>query len=181
MSNITLKKLSIANVAQLQKIGMATFSETFTEFNTPENLNKYLVESFSIEKLSSEINNTHSEFYLALDDVKDDTNAIGYLKVNFGESQTELKDSKSLEIERIYVLKEYQGKDVGQLLYQKALTIAKQSNVEYIWLGVWEKNVRAINFYKKNGFVTFDTHIFKLGDEQQTDFMMKLQLVPCNE
>jgi ribosomal protein S18 acetylase RimI-like enzyme len=181
MSNITLKKLSIANVAQLQKIGMATFSETFTEFNTTENLNKYLVESFSIEKLSSEINNTHSEFYLALDDVKDDTNAIGYLKVNFGESQTELKDSKSLEIERIYVLKEYQGKDVGQLLYQKALTIAKQSNVEYIWLGVWEKNVRAINFYKKNGFVTFDTHIFKLGDEQQTDFMMKLELVPCNE
>ena len=181
MSNITLKKLSIANVAQLQKIGMATFSETFTEFNTTENLNKYLVESFSIEKLSSEINNTHSEFYLALDDVKDDTNAIGYLKVNFGESQTELKDSKSLEIERIYVLKEYQGKNVGQLLYQKALTIAKQSNVEYIWLGVWEKNVRAINFYKKNGFVTFDTHIFKLGDEQQTDFMMKLELVPCNE
>ncbi len=181
MSNITLKKVSIANVAQLQKIGMTTFSETFTEFNTPENLNKYLVESFSIEKLTSEINNTSSKFYLALDDVKDDTNPIGYLKVNFGESQTELKDSKSLEIERIYVLKEYQGKDVGQLLYQKALTIAKQSNVEYIWLGVWEKNVRAINFYKKNGFITFDTHIFKLGDEQQTDFMMKLQLVPCNE
>jgi ribosomal protein S18 acetylase RimI-like enzyme len=181
MSNITLKKISITDVAQLQKIGMTTFSETFREFNTPENLNKYLAESFSIEKLSSEINNTSSEFYLALDDTKDDTNAIGYLKVNFGESQTELKDSKSFEIERIYVLKEYQGKDVGQLLYQKALAIAKQNNVEYLWLGVWENNVRAINFYKKNGFVTFDTHIFKLGDEQQTDFMMKLPLVPCNE
>ena len=181
MSNITLKKVSIDDVVPLQKIGITTFSETFREYNTPENLNKYLAESFSIEKLSSEINNTHSEFYLALDDAKDDTNAIGYLKVNFGESQTELKDSTALEIERIYVLKEYQGKDVGQLLYQKALAIAKQSNVEYIWLGVWEKNVRAINFYKKNGFVTFDTHIFKLGDEQQTDFMMKLQLVPCNE
>lgn len=181
MSNITLKKISIANVAQLQKIGMATFSETFREFNTPENLNKYLAESFSIEKLSSEINNTHSEFYLALDDAKDDTNAIGYLKVNFGESQTELKDSKSFEIERIYVLREYQGKNVGQLLYQKALAIAQQNNVDYIWLGVWENNKRAINFYKKNGFVTFDTHIFKLGDEQQTDFMMKLELVSCNE
>ena len=177
MSNITLKKVSIANVAQLQKIGIATFAETFREYNTPENLNKYLLESFSIEKLTSEINNTSSEFYLAIDG----TNPIGYLKVNFGESQTELKDSKALEIERIYVLKEYQGKEVGLSLYQKALTIAKQSNVEYIWLGVWEKNVRAINFYKKNSFVTFDTHIFKLGDEQQTDFMMKLQLVPCNE
>ena len=181
MSNITLKKVSIDDVVPLQKIGITTFSETFREYNTPENLNKYLAESFSIEKLSSEINNTHSEFYLALDDAKDDTNTIGYLKVNFGESQTELKDSKSFEIERIYVLREYQGKNVGQLLYQKALAIAQQNNVEYIWLGVWEKNVRAINFYKKNGFITFDTHIFKLGDEQQTDFMMKLELVSCKE
>lgn len=181
MSNITLKKVSIADIAQLQKIGITTFSETFREYNTPENLNKYLAESFSIEKLESEINNTSSEFYLALDDTKDHINAIGYLKVNFGESQTELKDITALEIERIYILKEYQGKNVGQILYQKALAIANQCKVEYIWLGVWEKNVRAINFYKKNGFVTFDTHIFKLGDEQQTDFMMKLQLVPCNE
>jgi len=181
MSNITLKKVSIDDVAPLQKIGITTFSETFREYNTPENLNKYLAESFSIEKLESEINNTHSEFYLALVDTKDDTNAIGYLKVNFGESQTEIKDSTALEIERIYVLKEYQGKDVGQLLYKKALAIARQNNVDYIWLGVWENNKRAINFYKKNGFITFDTHIFKLGDEQQTDFLMKLELVSCNE
>jgi ribosomal protein S18 acetylase RimI-like enzyme len=178
MLHISIKKTDIKGVEQLKKIGIATFSETFSEFNTIENLNKYLVESFSIEKLKSEINNMHSEFYLALDDTKDETDPIGYLKVNFGESQTELKDSKALEIERIYVLKEYQGKDVGQLLYQKALAIAKQNKVTYIWLGVWEKNLRAINFYKKNGFVTFDTHLFKLGDEQQTDFMMKRPLVP---
>ena len=98
MSNITLKKVSIADIAQLQKIGITTFSETFREYNTPENLNKYLAESFSIEKLESEINNTSSEFYLALDDTKDHINAIGYLKVNFGESQTELKDITALEI-----------------------------------------------------------------------------------
>ena len=176
MSNITLKKVSIADVAKLQKIGMTTFSETFREFNTPENLNKYLVESFSIEKLRSEINNTHSEFYLALDDAKDDTNAIGYLKVNFGESQTELKDSKSFEIERIYVLKEYQGKDVGKLLYQKALAIAQQNNVDYIWLGVWEHNKQALDFYKQQGFEAFDQHIFKLGNDEQTDLLMCLKL-----
>ena len=172
MLSITLKKVGIADVAQLQKIGGTTFSETFSEFNTPDNLNKYLEESFSMDKLSSEINNTDSEFYLALND----TYPIGYLKVNFGSSQTELKDNKALEIERIYVLKQYQGEDVGKLLYQKALAIAKQNNLEYIWLGVWEKNIRAINFYKKNGFVTFDTHIFKMGKEEQTDFMMKLGL-----
>jgi ribosomal protein S18 acetylase RimI-like enzyme len=175
--NITISKISCKEIEQLQKIGIATFTETFSEFNTEENLKKYLEASFSIEKLMSEINNTHSEFYLALDG----NDPIGYLKINFGESQTELKDNKALEIERIYVLKEYHGKNVGQQLYQKSLGIAKQRKVEYLWLGVWEKNERAIHFYKKNGFVIFDQHLFKLGDEEQTDFMMKLELVHLYE
>ncbi|MBP7822091.1 MAG: GNAT family N-acetyltransferase, partial [Saprospiraceae bacterium] len=101
---------------------------------------------------------------------------IGYLKLNFGSSQTELQDEKALEIERIYVSKEYHGKSVGQLLYDMAIQIAKQKNADYVWLGVWEENPRAINFYKKNGFVAFDKHIFKLGDDEQTDIMMKLKL-----
>ncbi len=101
---------------------------------------------------------------------------IGYLKINFGESQTELKDTKALEIERIYVSRELQGKKVGQILYDKAIQIANQKETEYVWLGVWEENPRAISFYKKNGFVEFDKHIFKLGDDEQTDIMMKLKL-----
>jgi ribosomal protein S18 acetylase RimI-like enzyme len=79
-------------------------------------------------------------------------------------------------IERIYVLKEFHGKNVGQILYEKAMQIARQSNANYVWLGVWEENARAINFYKKNGFVEFEKHIFKLGNDEQTDIMMKLQL-----
>jgi ribosomal protein S18 acetylase RimI-like enzyme len=53
---------------------------------------------------------------------------------------------------------------------------AKKTNADYIWLGVWEENTKAINFYTKNGFAGFDKHIFKLGDDEQTDIMMKLQL-----
>ncbi len=133
---------------------------------------KYLDEGFSFEKLTSELNNENSEFYFA----ELDNEIIGYLKVNFGQSQTELKDEKALEIERIYVLKEFHGKKVGQLLYEKAMQIARQMHVDYVWLGVWEENQRAISFYKKNGFVEFDKHIFKLGNDEQTDIMMKLQL-----
>ena len=98
------------------------------------------------------------------------------MKFNFGDSQTELKDNKSLEIERIYVSKEFHGKSVGQLLYDKAIEVAKQKNADYVWLGVWEENQRAISFYKKNGFVEFDKHIFKLGNDEQIDIMMKLNL-----
>jgi ribosomal protein S18 acetylase RimI-like enzyme len=73
-------------------------------------------------------------------------------------------------------LKEFHGRNVGQLLYEKAIKIAKARKVNYVWLGVWENNKRAINFYKKNNFIEFDKHIFKLGDELQTDIMMKLEI-----
>ena len=74
------------------------------------------------------------------------------------------------------MLKAHQGKKIGQLFYQKALEIATQHKLRYIWLGVWEENKNAINFYEKNGFVAFDKHIFKLGDDPQTDILMKLSL-----
>ena len=157
------------DIGQLQKVSKQTFWETFSASNSEENMTNYLEESFSVEKLTDELNNEHSDFYFALLDEK----VIGYLKLNFGQSQTELQDNKALEIERIYVLQEFHGKKVGQVLYEKALQIAGQLNADYVWLGVWEENLRAIGFYKKNGFVAFDKHIFKLGGDEQTDIMMK--------
>ena len=172
MNTIEIKKVTINNIDQLQEIGKNTFFETFSAANTKENMKRYLDEEFSIVKLTDELNDQFAEFYFATLDNK----VIGYLKLNFGQSQTELKDDKAIEIERIYVLKEFHGKKVGQLLYDKAIQISRQKNADYVWLGVWEKNPRAINFYKKNGFVEFDKHLFKLGDDEQTDIMMKLIL-----
>ena len=169
MENITVKKIMPVDIGQLQKVSKQTFWETFSASNSEENMTNYLEESFSVEKLTDELNNEHSDFYFALLDEK----VIGYLKLNFGQSQTELQDNKALEIERIYVLQEFHGKKVGQVLYEKALQIAGQVNADYVWLGVWEENLRAIGFYKKNGFVAFDKHIFKLGGDEQTDIMMK--------
>jgi ribosomal protein S18 acetylase RimI-like enzyme len=172
MFNFNIQQVNINDILKLQEIGITTFSETFLASNSAENMAEYLKSGFSIEKLTEELNNNHSQFFFA---VKDGS-VIGYLKLNFGASQTELKDSKALEIERIYVLNEFHGKKIGQLLYEKAIEIAHQMQVNYVWLGVWEENERALNFYKKNGFIAFDKHIFKLGDDEQTDIMMKLIL-----
>ena len=172
MQNISIIKAKLQDIEKLQKIGRQTFFETFSESNSEENMQKYLDEGFSIEKLTTELTDTNAEFYFAVLDEE----VIGYLKLNFGDSQTELKDNKALEIERIYVSKEFHGKSVGQLLYDKAIEVAKQKNADYVWLGVWEDNPRAISFYKKNGFVEFDKHIFKLGNDEQIDIMMKLNL-----
>ena len=135
-------------------------------------MEKYLEEGFSLSKLQGEIDDPNAEFYFAMQN----KNIIGYLKLNVGQSQTEIKNDNALEIERIYVLKEFHGQNIGQQLFEKALERALSQKVDFIWLGVWEENKRAIQFYTKNGFIAFDKHIFKLGDEEQTDIMMKLKL-----
>ena len=172
METIQIQKISSNNVVQLQEIGRQTFYETFAATNSEENMAAYLKEGFATEKLTTELENPYSEFYFA----SLNENVIGYLKVNFGQAQTELQDNQSLEIERIYVLREYHGQNIGQLLFEKAFAIAKNKRCEYLWLGVWEENHRALQFYTKNGFVAFDQHVFVFGNEEQTDIMMKLLL-----
>jgi len=172
MEGIQIRKINDDDVFQLQTIGKQTFFETFLVSNTKENMMNYLEKGFSIAKLEEELKSDKSEFYFA----ESQEGVIGYLKINTGESQTELKDQKGLEIERIYVLTNYQGKKVGQLLFEKAIVLAKEKNVDYIWLGVWEYNLKAIQFYKKNGFVEFNKHVFVLGNDEQTDIMMKLNI-----
>lgn len=172
MEELEIRKIHPGEIIELQEISKQTFSETFSYENTEENMLKYLDESFSLEKLNSEFNNENTEFYFATLFGK----VIGYMKLNFGLSQTEIKEDKTLEIERIYTLKEFHGKQVGQMLLDTAMQVANRLGAEFIWLGVWEKNHRAISFYRKNGFVEFDKHIFKLGDDEQIDIMMKKYL-----
>jgi ribosomal protein S18 acetylase RimI-like enzyme len=170
MSLFVIEKVNGSEVEHLQYISRQTFAETFSGSNSKENMDKYLKENLSIEKLSEELNNENSHFFF----IKDGERNIGYLKLNMGPSQTELKDERALEIERIYVIQEYQGKKVGQQLYDKAIQVAKEKKAQYVWLGVWEENHKAIEFYNKNGFEVFDQHVFILGDEKQTDLMMRL-------
>lgn len=170
MKAITLLEIGVENVESLQKIGEQTFYEAFSENNSVENMSAYLKNAFSTETLLEEISNDESQFYFA----KLDDEIIGYLKINFGNAQTELKLEGSIEIQRIYVLQKYIGQKVGQVMLESVIDIAKRNHINFIWLGVWEKNMRALNFYKKNGFIEFDRHSFMLGDDMQTDIMMKL-------
>ena len=172
MTSIIINKALSEDLEIIQNLGIQTFSETFAEDNSEEAMKKYLEESFNTEKVRSELSNPDSHFYIAWEE----DNPVGYLKVNSGNAQTELQDETSLEIERIYVKKSHHGKKVGQLLYDQAVETAEHLKKSYVWLGVWEENLRALNFYRKNGFVEFDKHIFRLGEEEQTDLMMKKML-----
>lgn len=172
LETIKIQKATPADLKMLERIGRETFYEAFASDNTEEDMQDYLNKNFSTAQLTTELNNPHSAFYFALHE----NAAIGYLKINTGNAQTELKNNHALEIERIYISKKFQGKNAGKLLFEQALEIAKQRKAPFLWLGVWEKNEKAIRFYERNGMSKFDTHIFKLGKDEQTDILMKLDL-----
>ena len=169
MNQIIINRAGIDDAIVLQDLAELTFRETYANLNTPENLRQYIEDNFTADKLKKELNNPESYFFIAFEG----SVAIGYIKLNTGGSQTEKQAQNYIELERIYVPHSHQGKKIGQLLYKKAMEVAQLQDKEFIWLGVWEKNLKAIGFYEKNGFVPFDKHIFKLGNDEQTDIMMR--------
>ncbi|MET4142076.1 GNAT family N-acetyltransferase [Pedobacter sp. UYP1] len=175
MNQIKITQASPEDFKIIQVIGRQTFLDSFAYSTTEADMTSYLEESFTEKKIRAELANPDSMFFVAWDD----ENTVGYLKVNTGKTQKELQDDTALEIERIYVKSSHHGKMVGQLLYDKALEIAILQDKAYLWLGVWEENPRAIRFYEKNGFVAFDKRIFKMGNDEQTDIMMKKILTPA--
>ena len=167
-----IRKINIDDLEALRNLSIQTFKETFEEVNTEEDMQKYLLENLSIEKLKSELENPNSEFYFA----ENNDEILGYLKLNFKDAQTEKLEENHFEIERIYVLKAFLGQKIGQILFDKAIEIGREKNLEYVWLGVWEENHRAIRFYEKNGFEIFGKHDFVLGEDVQTDLLMKMKI-----
>nr|WP_179958796.1 GNAT family N-acetyltransferase [Rothia dentocariosa] len=153
----------------MRGIARDTFIETFSEANKAEDMDRYLSERFSEDQLAQELSNPESFFYVA----EVNGHVVGYLKLNTAHAQTEPQAADALEIERIYVLGSYHGGGVGQALYHHAMSVAQDRKASYVWLGVWEHNHRALRFYEKNGFIAFGTHIFQLGNDQQTDILMK--------
>ena len=172
MNTIEIRKASVADLETIQKISIQTFIETFAAVNTPENIANYIKDSLNTAQLTTEFNNANSQFYIAYLDIE----VVGYLKINFGDAQTETINGNTLEVQRIYVLQNFHGKKIGQLLLDEVKKIAKSTAVDFIWLGVWEENHRAIRFYTKNEFVVFDKHVFTMGNDEQTDLLMQLRI-----
>lgn len=167
-----LEQVSVSDVDRLQHLAARTFRESFAQYNLTEDVETYIKTSLTRDRLLTELNNTASTFYWFL--VKDQP--VAYLKLNEEAAQTESGHPDTLEIERIYVLANFQNKKLGQLLFDKAISIAQQKQYHYLWLGVWEDNHRAISFYQNNGLTAFGKHHFVLGSSSQTDILMKLSL-----
>jgi ribosomal protein S18 acetylase RimI-like enzyme len=170
---IEIIKVQPSGLTTLLAISKQTFYDAFLHLNNPADIEAYVTSAFNADKLLAELTNTFSAFYFAMLNRQ----AVGYIKLNYSSAQTEFQHENSVEIERIYVLADQQGKKIGNRLLDFAIDIAIKNKLQYIWLGVWDKNFNAIRFYERNGFKMFDSHPFTLGNDLQTDLLMKRELV----
>jgi len=173
LQTIQIVPVPISDADALLELSLSTFLDFFgPPVNEQKNIDAYTSIAFTPEKVLSELNNPDSQFYFA----KDGGKIAGYIKLNFNAAQNEFKDPQAVEVERIYVARAHHKKQIGSQLLNFAIDIALSKNLHYIWLGVWEHNHRAIAFYERNGFQIFSRHDFVLGDDVQTDLLMKKEL-----
>lgn len=168
----SLRKCTISDLETLVKISKETFIDAFEKDNDPVDFQEYLQQAFAAEKMASELDNPHSHFYF----VFDDATLVGYFKLNTETAQTDVHEPSALEIERIYVIKEQQGKKIGAWMLHEIISLAKTEKKTFVWLGVWEHNLNAIRFYQRHGFQKFDEHPYYIGKDKQTDWLLRKRL-----
>jgi ribosomal protein S18 acetylase RimI-like enzyme len=172
INNLYIKRASVNEVELLRELSITTFTNTYAAYNTPENMQMYIEKYFNTETLLSELNSQENFFFFAmLDDVP-----AGYIKLRTVHEQPALGDKKSIELERIYVVTQFQRTGLGYKLLQHGIEFAHSEGFDVLWLGVWNRNEKAIKFYEKCGFEIFSEHKFILGTEEQIDYLMKKDL-----
>ena len=169
---ITIRIAGAKDAEMIADISRETFYETFASQNTPENMEKFMNTQFAREILIAELSEPENIFLLAYQG----EHIAGYAKLQDSENPPHLENAAAIEIVRIYSVSSMIGKGIGKRLMQTCIDIAREKNKMIIWLGVWEKNLRAIEFYKKGGFEKFGEHDFVIGDDVQSDWLMKKHL-----
>lgn len=169
---ITVRQGTLQDAEKIAQFSRDTFYAAFAAANSPENMDKFMTMQFSAKMLESQVGEPGNYFFLA-----EEGNALrGYVRLVESRMPEQLSTRKGIEIARIYAAPDYVGKGVGKLLMKASVDFARNLGKELLWLGVWEHNQRAIDFYRKWGFDQIGTHLFMLGDEAQTDWLMKKEI-----
>lgn len=166
---LRLQKCKPADLNLLAQISRKTFVDAFEKANDPINFKNYTNQAFSHETLLRELNNTDTSFYFVFKDI----HLSGYFKLNENLAQTDLKSKEAIELERIYVLENFQGQQIGKWILDEVKQIALEKQKKFLWLGVWEENRKAIEFYERHGFSKFAKHPYYIGNDKQTDWLMR--------
>ncbi|MCE2894971.1 MAG: GNAT family N-acetyltransferase [Flammeovirgaceae bacterium] len=172
MEKITIRLSTLEDTAAMREVAISSYDDTFADSNTPENMESFFTESYSLSKLQDEYYEPLSVLYLACDGEK----VVGFLRLRVNDEVKNEIGENTIELQRLYIDTAYHGKQIGKHLMEKALIYARENHYDWIWLGVWERNFNAQHFYDKWGFEKFGEHIFQMGDDPQIDWLLKKKL-----
>lgn len=171
--NFQFRLANFEDAAAIRQLSEKTFRDTYTIYNTPENMEQHVAKNFALQQIEKELQDADSQYFI----IESEQEIVAFAKLVKNHSTKGLEGEKVVEIERFYVDKTLQGQQLGRKLMDFCIDWSIKNNFEIIWLGVWENNANAIKFYQKMGFEFLDKHTFVLGTEVQTDFTMKRYLV----
>ncbi|HRI78987.1 MAG TPA: GNAT family N-acetyltransferase [Cyclobacteriaceae bacterium] len=169
---IEIRSATFSEIPELRRIAIETQIDTFGEANTRENMDEFIAVNYNLPQLQKEWSEAGSLYTMAWEGEK----AAGFSRLRLSQEANHLLGSNTIELQRLYVTKEFQGRKVGALLMQHAIDYSRGKGFDWLWLGVWEHNIKAQQFYSKWGFSRFSEHTFYMGQDAQTDWLLKLKL-----
>ncbi len=164
-----IRRADAADAAALAALAERTFRDTFAEVNTPENMAAHAAASYGTDKQRAEIESDEIRTLL----LELDGAVTGYAQLRNGHAPDCVNADHAVELWRFYIDRSGIGRGLAQHLMDAVVAAAAEWNGRALWLGVWERNPRAIAFYRKCGFVEVGAHVFRLGDDAQTDLIMQ--------
>ncbi|MDF9798055.1 ribosomal protein S18 acetylase RimI-like enzyme [Catalinimonas alkaloidigena] len=171
-ADVQLVKVERHHLDELRQLSLTTFLDAFADANSEEDMRIYLNHAFSKTQLSEELQDTNTHFYF----LSFEGELVGYFKIKFGLPKVLPEVGTALEICRLYIHQDYQGQQLGQWMLDNIIQIARDHRLDFVWLGVWSQNPGAIRLYERKGFNKVGAYTFMLGNDAQTDFIMKKEL-----
>lgn len=166
---IVFRPARVDDAQALARFAESSFRETFAADNKPDDMDQYCRKAFGPDIQERELLDREIITLLAFAD----TEIAGYGQLRLRASVSCLADTDAAEIRRLYVGSAWQGKRLAHELLHRIVEAAAQAGAESVWLGVWERNARAIRFYEKVGFAVVGEHDFALGGDMQRDLIMQ--------
>jgi GNAT superfamily N-acetyltransferase/dTDP-4-dehydrorhamnose 3,5-epimerase-like enzyme len=173
LAPFAVRAATAADAPMLATTGARLFDETFAAYNDPRDMAEYLAAAFDVEAQRRELADPSSQLWLAMDGA---SHAIGYLQLRRGARTACIAAERPAEVVRLYVERAWQGAGVADTLVAHAESSARDWGADLLWLGVWERNARAIAFYERWGLAAAGEQPFVLGRDVQRDVVMARRL-----
>jgi len=165
---IRIRPAEDGDALALAVLAERTFRAAFEESNAAANMQAHCAANYGQAIQLGEIRDSGRETWV----VEAEDRLVAYVQLRLDAASPVISGARPVEIQRFYVDTSHHGTGLAHQLMAHVLVRAQAAGSAALWLGVWERNPRALAFYRKWRFDVVGEHTFKLGDDPQRDLVM---------